>query len=72
MGWLRDRPYPVIDFRDAHQEDYGGWKSDPDAYLDRYSIGHYAPAGNFFCAQAMKDELVAWLDPKPRAYPARS
>jgi len=72
MTWLRDRPYPVIDFRDAHQEDYDRWKPDPEAYLDRYSIGHYAPAGNFFCAQAMKDELVAWLDPKPRAYPARS
>jgi hypothetical protein len=69
MDWLRTRPYPVIDFRDSHQEDYARWQPDPDVYMDQYSIGHYAPAGNFFCAQAMKDELVAWLDPKPRAYP---
>ncbi|MBT3378033.1 MAG: hypothetical protein HN742_00250 [Lentisphaerae bacterium] len=68
MSWLKRRPYPVIDFRDAHQEDYARWKPDPDTYLDQYSIGHYAPAGNFFCAQAMKDDLVTWLEPKPRAY----
>jgi len=31
-------------------------------------FGHYTPAGNFWFANAIRKEVVAWLDPKPPAY----
>lgn len=68
VDYLRGRPYPVVDLRDAHEEDFRQWNLDVDAYLARYFIGHYGPAGNFFCAQAIKSAIIEWLDPKPRPY----
>ena len=36
--------------------------------MQRFYIGHYNPRGNHFFAFAIKDDLVAWLDPRPPAY----
>jgi hypothetical protein len=52
----------------AHQADFEQFALDVPAYVKRYYIGHYSPAGNFFQAFAMKDKLVEMLDPKPPAY----
>jgi hypothetical protein len=66
--WLKTRPYPVVDMRDAFLEDFSRSTLDVDAYLDRYYIGHHNPAGNFFTAQALRKPVVEWLDPKPSPY----
>ena len=71
IDYLKTRPYPWVDLREAHRAEFNRFNLDADAYLKRYYIGHYSPAGNFFCAWALKGKLVEWLDPKPRAYRGR-
>ncbi len=68
IDYLKTRPYPWVDLREAHRAEFKTFNLDADAYLKRYYIGHYGPAGNFFCAWALKNKLVEWLDPKPKAY----
>jgi len=68
LDYLNTRPYPWIDLRDAHLADFARSKDDVDSYIKRYYIGHYSPAGNVFCAMALKDALVEWLDPAPLPY----
>jgi len=68
LDFLRDKSYPIVDLRDAHAKDFGCWRGDVDSYLRRYYNGHYSPAGNYFCAQAIKGHVVTWLNPKPRPY----
>lgn len=68
LDFLRDKPYPVIDLRDDHKKDFACFNLDVDTYLHRYYHGHYGPAGNHFFAHAIKDRVVAWLDPKPKPY----
>ncbi len=68
VDYLKTREYPWVDLREAHLAEFKTFDLDADAYLKRYYIGHYAPAGNFFCAWALKNKLVEWLDPKPKAY----
>ena len=68
IDYLKTRPYPWVDLREAHRAEFKMFNLDADVYLKRYYIGHYGPAGNFFCAWALKSKLVEWLDPKPTAY----
>jgi hypothetical protein len=68
LDWLKNKPYPVIDMRDAFAADFRQYKGDAGSYLKRYYIGHHTPAGNFFTAWALKDHLVKWLDPAPLPY----
>ena len=68
IDYLKTRAYPWVDLREAHLAEFKTFNLDADAYLKRYYIGHYGPTGNFFCAWALKDRLVEWLDPKPKAY----
>lgn len=68
LDFLQTRDYPWIDLRDAHVADYAQFKEDIGTYIKRYYIGHYSPAGNFFCAMALKDKVVKWLDPRPLPY----
>ncbi len=68
---LRGKPYPVIDLRDAHREEFASTKLSPEDYLRRYYIGHYAPAGNYFFAQAIRREVADWLSPRPAPYAPR-
>jgi len=65
---VRDKPYPVVDIRDAHRAEFAGMKIGVDEYLSRYYNGHYAPAGNYFFAQALRKRLVEWLEPRPEPY----
>jgi len=65
---VKGKPYPVIDLRDAHREEFAGMKIGVDEYLNRYYNGHYAPAGNYFQAMAIRKKLVGWLDPRPEPY----
>lgn len=68
VNWLKNKPYPVIDMRDLFRADYKQYNLDVGAYLKRYYIGHHSPAGNFFTAWAIKDEVVEWLEPPPLPY----
>jgi hypothetical protein len=68
LDWLKDKPYPVIDLRDAFRADYQRFNGDLKTYLDRYYIGHHTPAGNFFTASALRDRLIKWLEPAPLPY----
>ncbi len=68
VEWLKDKPYPVIDMRDAFATDYSKYKIDIDQYLAPFYNGHHTPRGNFFTAWAIKDRLIQWLNPKPAPY----
>ena len=60
-----------LDALDLHKQDYAQFRATPHEYAQRYYIGHYNPMGNHFFAYAIKDAVVAWLDPKPVAYQGR-
>ncbi len=73
VDWLKDKPYPVIDMRDFFRADYKRFKAPMSfigisTYLRRYYIGHHNPAGNFFAAWALKNQVVDWLVPPPLPY----
>ena len=53
---------------DAHVEEFRTFNLDEWAYVNRYYIGHYSPMGNRFFADAVKDDILSWLDPKPVTY----
>ena len=68
VDWLKDKPYPIVDMRDAFAADYRNQETDVDQYLEPFYNGHHTPRGNFFTAWVLKDEVVQWLDPKPLPY----
>ena len=68
LDYLATKKFPVIDTRDAHVEDFKAFNVDVGTYMKRFFVGHYGPAGNFFKAMALKNEVVEWLDPKPKTY----
>ncbi|MEJ2700889.1 MAG: SGNH/GDSL hydrolase family protein [Sedimentisphaerales bacterium] len=68
VDWLKDKPYPVIDMREAFAADYKRYKVDINEYLKPFYNGHHTPKGNFFTAWALKDRIVQWLNPKPKPY----
>jgi hypothetical protein len=68
VDWLKDKPYPVVDMRDAFAADYQRYKVDIDEYLKPFYNGHHTPRGNFFTAWALKDKVTQWLEPKPIPY----
>ena len=68
LDWLKHKPYPVIDVRDAFRAEYQQFHGDVKHFLDRYYIGHHSPAGNFFLASAVRDRLIKALDPAPLPY----
>ncbi len=59
---------PVVDSLQQHVADYAAYRCSPGEYADRLFVGHYNPRGNHFFAFAIKDAVVAWLEPKPPAY----
>lgn len=69
LDYLQTHDVPYVDALTAHEVDSRDFALSPDRYTDRYMQGHYTPTGNAFFASAIKDALVAWLDPKPPAYP---
>jgi len=69
VDYLSTKDYPVVDLRDAHAADFEQFNVDVSTYMKRHFVGHYAPAGNFFKAMALKNAMVEWLEPKPKTYP---
>ena len=68
VDFLKTRDYPFVDLREYHKAELEGFRLDAETYLNRYYIGHYAPAGNFFFAQKLKNHIVEWLHPRPLPY----
>ena len=68
LDWLRRKPYPVIDMRDAFRAAFRESKLGVSAFLKPYYNGHHSPAGNYFTARELKGRLVGLLDPKPLPY----
>jgi len=71
LDYLKTKSYPVIDLRDAHSEDFKNSKLDFRQYVGQFYIGHYAPRGNYFFANALRNPLRKWLQPPPRPYRRR-
>jgi hypothetical protein len=68
VDFLKQKKLPFIDLMEKHKIDYLQHRLEIKEYIDKYYIGHYTPLGNLFCAFAIKDKLVAMLDPKPIPY----
>ncbi|MDD4889222.1 MAG: hypothetical protein PHU85_04775 [Phycisphaerae bacterium] len=62
---------PIVDILARYRTDYAAFRLTPEDYCKRQYIGHYNPTGNHFFAFAIREDLVAWLDPKPPAYDPR-
>ncbi len=65
---LQESGLPFVDGLDSHSTDYQNFSCSPHEYAKRFYIGHYAPAGNYFYAQALRDCLVQNLTPAPPSY----
>ncbi|MHB1354474.1 MAG: hypothetical protein ACYCZF_00700 [Anaerolineae bacterium] len=65
---LQKRGYPYFDMNLAQVEDFKCFNLPLEAYMKRYLIGHYNPAGNHLFAYALAPVLVEWLEPKPLPY----
>lgn len=68
VDYLKEEGFLFVDTLAKHVADFQAFRCSPEEYVQRYYIGHYSPRGNHFFAFAIKDEVVAWLDPKPPAY----
>jgi hypothetical protein len=68
LAFMNKLNLPFIDLMERHVSDFLQCKLTMRDYFDKYFIGHYNPLGNFFCAYAIKDQLVEMLDPKPFPY----
>ena len=70
VDFLKAKNIPFVDGLEKHVQDFQAFKIPAQDYVNRYYVGHYNPRGNHFFAFAIKDAVVAWLDPKPLAYRA--
>ena len=68
IDFLDQRGARYVDILQSHAEDFAKFKIPFSEYHNRYYVGHYSPAGNFFYAFSIKDKLVEMLDPKPVSY----
>jgi hypothetical protein len=68
VDYLHTHDYHYFDMNLAQVADYRCFNLSLDAYLKRYFIGHYNPAGNHLFAYAIAPVLVDWLEPKPLTY----
>jgi hypothetical protein len=68
VGFLDRKKLPYVDLLAEHARDFAEHRLDIDGYIKKYFIGHYNPLGNFFCAYALKNRLVEFLEPKPLPY----
>ena len=76
LDYLDEHGMATIDCAANAIEDRKSFAASWEGYFRRYYIapadaavfGHYSPAGNSWFAFSIKDDVVAWLDPKPPAY----
>jgi hypothetical protein len=68
VDYLQENDIDYFDMNLVHLADFKYFNLSEDDYYKRYLIGHYNPAGNHFFAFAIKDRILAMLDPKPITY----
>jgi len=68
VDWLAGKSFPVVDMLEHFAADYRKYNASVDPYLTPLYNGHHTPRGNFFTAWAIKNQVVEWLEPKPRPY----
>jgi len=76
LEYLEATGLPYVDGLAKAGEEYKAFRLEPEQFIARHYIGragaqvfgHYSPAGNFWFASAIRDELVDWFDPKPYSY----
>ena len=76
VTFLNAGGYTYVDFLEKSREDYRDYGCGVETYLERFYIeragaqvfGHYNPYGNFWFGHTLRDDLVAWLAPRPPAY----
>ena len=68
LDYLRGKAFTVLDMRDYHKAEWKNSKLEVDDYLKPYYNSHYAPVGNFFTAESIRDSLIDWLEEKPLPY----
>ena len=68
ISFIEENDLRFFDMNQVHLKDYKNFNLTLDAYMERYFIGHYKPAGNHFFAYSIKESIVEWLDPKPITY----
>lgn len=68
IDYLKTRNLSFVDMSQKHLDDFSSYKTDINSYLAKFFIGHYNPAGNFFCAHSIRDKVLEFLNPKPLPY----
>jgi hypothetical protein len=68
VDYLRSAGILYVDGLEKHVADYRSYACPVEEYVSRHYIGHYTPTGNHFFAFAIRNDVVAWLNPKPPAY----
>ncbi len=59
---------PTEEKHDAFRDGIARSSLDAEAYVAQFRNGHHSPRGNCFFAWAIKQDMVAWLNPKPPPY----
>ena len=76
VQFLKKEKYIHIDTLPKSGEEFKSFKGSINDFCMRFYVaragaqvfGHYNPYGNFWFANAIRKELVDWMDPKPPAY----
>lgn len=68
IDYLTSNGFSYFDMNLVHAKDFKCFSLSEKEYYQRYSIGHYSPAGNHFFAFSIKNRIVEMLDPKPISY----
>ncbi len=68
VDYLAESQIEFVDTLHEHTQEFSTYRVTPEEYAGRYYIGHYNPRGNHFFAFAVKDAILAWLNPKSPTY----
>jgi hypothetical protein len=76
LEYLDASGLPYVDALAGAGEEYRAFNLPVEEFILRHYVGragaqvfgHYRPEGNFWFAFAVREALVAWLDPKPPSY----
>lgn len=76
VTYLKQNDYAYSDTLLKAADEYKNFNIPVEDFIARYYVGragaqvfgHYNPAGNFWFAQAIKDDLINWMTPQPEPY----
>jgi hypothetical protein len=76
LAYLKKNRILHVDCLAKAAQEYKAFKIPVDQFIARHYVGragaqvfgHYNPAGNFWFAHAIRQEVVNWMNPKPVSY----